>query len=351
MIAVSVTIELMHTKHIFAAKICPRAAFEDLAARAAPEASTTKSHMSEEKTADVPVKDSTVVVEEWRRVVVIDAVNHGNIDEFKKALDGYPDHNYAMREAARVGFVEGMREARSRGATIFDDVLAFSSREYFPDIIPPMSKKTSETKAVADQQSVLLFASPPGGVLDPKGALAPSVPITPGTAGQVLTSDGTSAAWQPSGGTPAGVNSVSAYWGDSAATLALPSSSSTALPIDTITQNPSGAWSISGTQLQYSGPIGVFLVTVSINAQNTGLGTGFGVLIVSRGATVIAQMPFQYGTTTIGTVTASAVTTISGGGNINCAVSTGADNYQIIGNALGGAVPHTSIQYNIVRVL
>lgn len=49
-------------------------------------------------------------------------------------------------------------------------------------------------------QSVLLFASPPGGMIDPKGALAPSVPITAGTAGDVLTSTGVTATWTPVSG-------------------------------------------------------------------------------------------------------------------------------------------------------
>lgn len=46
----------------------------------------------------------------------------------------------------------------------------------------------------------MLFSHPPGGTIDSDGALEPSVPITAGTAGKVLTSDGTTASWQPGGG-------------------------------------------------------------------------------------------------------------------------------------------------------
>lgn len=221
---------------------------------------------------------------------------------------------------------------------------------------PPVVTKKETKTAIGPEQSVMVFTSPPGGVIDPKGVLANRVPITGATVGLVLTSNGVGASWE-SAGAGVGDSSVSAHWGESGTSILILPSGQVTLPIDSIDINPSGEWAIvpvgspPSAGLEYSGSAGLFQISVAINAQNTGGGTTFADycnLLIFNGVTQLASVPFLGG---IGpsVQSSSILANISPGNIISVSVRTGTSEQSIDGDTAGSA-PHNGIQYTIVRL-
>jgi hypothetical protein len=209
---------------------------------------------------------------------------------------------------------------------------------------------SEEKESVTPAQSVMVFTSPPGGAFDPTGALANFVPITLATAGQVLTSDGVGASWQAVAG-PGGA-SLSAHWGDSAASFLLPINTTTTLPIDTIDINPSGTWSIvnAGFGLEYKGSAGLFLISVAAAILNTGAGTTQSAAFqLFNGVTQLSSVPFLQGSTGPIVVSSAILANLNNGNILSAAVLNQGATIQVVGNSLGSA-PHSGVQYTIIRV-
>jgi hypothetical protein len=227
-------------------------------------------------------------------------------------------------------------------------------RAVSPSSLRPMDKK--EEGQAAFSAYVMMFRSPPGGAIDPTGALEPTLgtKITNSTAFQVLTSNGSTATWAsipPPSGLPTSF-SVSAHWGDSAATFALPANATTTLPIDAIDANGAGFWNLTGgnTLVNNGGPSILNYVTVSINVKNVGAASVPGKLVISLSGTQIASQSFATSSTSgaITTVTASTMATVFSAQSLTAAVICGSDAYQILGNGSGGIAPWTSIQWNVI---
>jgi hypothetical protein len=162
-----------------------------------------------------------------------------------------------------------------------------------------------------------------------------------------------SAIWAPlTTPEPPGYYSVSAHWGDSAASFALPSTTTTQLPIDTIDINQSGTWSIVSGGLAPA-RIGTYQVSVTVTGlQDTSeAGDGYLVLVVKNGLNTIATSPLAIAgsTNAMAMVSATTMIDVSPGAVIKAYIENLADDYQILGNALGaGGPPFNAIQYNII---
>jgi uncharacterized membrane protein (DUF4010 family) len=81
-------------------------------------------------------------------------------------------------------------------------------------------------------------------------------------------------------------------------------------------------------------------------------GNSFATLIVAIGATTIAQqyIALTGSSNNIGVVTTSIMKQLAAGDAIAATIETHTDDYEVIGNAIGGAPIHPSISYSIACV-
>jgi hypothetical protein len=183
-----------------------------------------------------------------------------------------------------------------------------------------------------------------------------AVDSTPGFVLTALDPSG-NAAWRAAGSgvTP---GSVGAHGTVTGAPFALPASTSTAIPLDTIDSNPGGNWSLTtfGGQgaLQTSTP-GIFWVQVATNLQcNDLVGQSYATLEILNNGVVVSQQVVQgqnesTSPGTIEAVSASCVIPVSAGVPLSARVVVASSPYQIIYN-LSGHTPANMIQWTIIQI-